>query len=67
MGMYMKGIVGIIKDRSHATSHAIWDCHLYPVAVGTLSASQGFTYRSFKSLDLLKFSLILAKKFVVNK
>ena len=47
MQTYTKGIEQMIKDRSHATSHAVWACHLYPVAVGMLPTAQGDTYKKF--------------------
>ena len=56
--MYIKGVVRMIKDRSHTISCVAWACHLYPVAVGALPTVWGVTYRNYKLLLLLKFILI---------
>ena len=47
MDMYTKDIVQIIKNRSHTMSHAMWACHLYPVAAGTLFEARGVTYQKY--------------------
>ena len=51
--MYTKSVEQIIKDRSYAISYAIWACYLCPVALGTLPAAQGVTYKVFKLLVFL--------------
>ena len=43
----MKDVAQMIKDRSHAMSHIAWDYHLYPAAMGMLSAAQVVIYKKF--------------------
>ena len=57
MDVYTKGVVRIIKYRSHAMSYTAWACHIYPVAVGALPAVQGATYKNVKLLILLRYIL----------